>query len=142
MMNLFAVPIPFLIAHFVGDFLFQSDEMALNKSKSNVVLADHVFWYSVPFLLLAGSFPSIANLWVFYGALYASHFATDWVTSRITSKLWFIKLTPLQRTDPNYDPDLFDAKMLPTRHWFFVAIGFDQLIHFVTLGLLWGFYGT
>lgn len=38
---------------------------------------------------------------------YALHFLTDAITSRITSRLW----------------------QANQRHWFFVAIGADQLIH-------------
>lgn len=42
---------------------------------------------------------------------FLMHTATDYITSRITSYLW-------QREE---------------RHWFFVVIGIDQFIHYVTL---------
>lgn len=93
-----------LIAHFVGDFILQTDRMAMNKSKSNKWLLIHILAYSSA-LLVFGPLYAVAN-----GSI---HFCVDWVTSRCTSALW--------------------AK--GERHWFFVVIGLDQLIH--TLCLLW-----
>lgn len=49
-------------------------------------------------------------MWIFLG-----HIATDAITSRINSKLWAAKKV----------------------HWFFVSVGFDQWIHFVTLILVY-----
>lgn len=45
------------------------------------------------------------------------HTATDAITSRITSKLWVAN----------------------ERHWFFVTIGADQLIHYITLFLTYNY---
>lgn len=53
----------------------------------------------------------------FAAMTFASHFITDALTSRATSALW-------QRNQ---------------RHWFFVMIGFDQLIHASTLALAWNY---
>jgi hypothetical protein len=50
---------------------------------------------------------------LFACATFLFHFGTDAITSRITSYLW--------------------GKQ--QRHWFFVVIGIDQFIHYVTL--LW-----
>jgi hypothetical protein len=57
-----------------------------------------------------------AACFVYFGLAFAVitfllHALTDTVTSRITSKLW----------------------QAGERHWFFVVIGFDQLIHYFTL---------
>ena len=65
--------------HFVADFLMQSDEMAINKSKSNKWLGIHSFVYALPFLWLGWKFAVITSI---------LHFALDWATSRGTSKLW------------------------------------------------------
>jgi len=40
-----------LILHLTGDYLLQSDWMALNKIKSNRAAATHALVYSLPFLL-------------------------------------------------------------------------------------------
>jgi Na+/phosphate symporter len=88
--------------HFVGDFILQTSYMATNKSKSNRVLTTHVLVYSLPFLLFGPLFALITMV---------LHFMTDWVTSRITSKLWWYE----------------------DKHWFFVVVGADQAIHFTCL---------
>lgn len=88
--------------HFVSDFVLQSDYVAKNKSKSNLVLLQHVLIYGLPFYLISVKF-ALVNM--------ALHFVVDWVTSRITSKLWA------------------EGKV----HWFFVTIGFDQALHMTCL---------
>lgn len=100
-----------LITHFIGDFILQTDHMALNKSKSNYILFLHCLVYSLCFLYFGLPFAMIT---------FGTHFATDYFTSRINSYFWI-----------NYK-----------RHWFFVGIGADQLIHTITLILTYGFlYG-
>lgn len=41
------IHIPYVLAHFVGDFLLQNDWMAVNKKKSNIVCTVHILcWHS------------------------------------------------------------------------------------------------
>ena len=65
--------------HFVADFIFQSDRIAINKSKSNLVLLEHVVKYCILFLII-GTWFAVLNA--------ALHFIVDWCTSRITSYYW------------------------------------------------------
>jgi hypothetical protein len=62
--------------HFLGDFIAQTNEMAINKSRSNKWLLIHVSVYCVPFLLFGITF-ALVN-WV-------AHFATDYCTSRLAA---------------------------------------------------------
>ena len=95
-------------AHWIGDFILQSDYHAQGKSKSSWILLEHVLLYGIPMAML-GFFIPISFLWLAINIF--GHFCTDYVTSRITSKLWAKKEV----------------------HWFFVTIGADQAIHFTTL---------
>lgn len=66
-------------AHFVCDFLLQTDKVAINKSSSNKTLFIHVLIYSIP-LTIFGPLFALVNA--------ALHFVVDYVTSRATSFLW------------------------------------------------------
>lgn len=101
-----------LATHWVADFVLQTHWQASNKSKNNVALGRHIGTYTgvlaIVSLVLFGIGWSWAIFVVLNGAL---HFATDYGTSRWTSRLY--------------------AKQ--DWHNFFVVVGFDQLIHQTTL---------
>jgi hypothetical protein len=93
--------------HFISDFLFQTDKMAVSKSSSNYWLTKHVLVYSALFLVIFGPVYAIVN--------FALHWITDFLSSRATTKLW--------KMGPDY------------RHWFFAVIGLDQAVHMTCLFL-------
>lgn len=98
--------------HWLADFVFQSDWMAKNKSKSWKALSMHTGAYT--FFLYAGMSPfalSYKSAIVYVLVNGSAHFIVDAVTSRITSKLY--------------------AK--GDVHNFFVVVGLDQAIHMATL---------
>lgn len=104
-----------LIVHWIFDFFLQTHWQASNKSKSYVALTEHVLTYSGGLLLIV-----LLNFGYFHHLSYAvgfvvfnalAHFFTDYVTSRATSAL--------------YEKEEY--------HDFFVAVGFDQLLHYLTL---------
>jgi hypothetical protein len=97
-----------LLGHFIADFVFQSDWMAINKSTRWDALSAHVAVYGIVLLGLSWS-ADIPPYWV--GVNCLGHFVQDAITSRITSRLWVSQ----------------------QRHWFFVMIGFDQLLHYMLL---------
>jgi len=99
-----------LWAHWIGDFILQSDYHAVNKSKDNLVLMDHVIMYSLPFFVV-GMLVPLTFSWIVGNAVL--HGLTDYVTSRMTTRYWLAE----------------------KRHEFFVTIGFDQSFHFTCLFL-------
>lgn len=92
-----------MLAHFGGDFLLQSDQMATRKSSSLKWLSIHVGTYSAFLLILFG--------WKFAVVNGITHWLIDLVTSKINSRLWKAE----------------------ERHWFFTMIGFDQFLHVAIL---------
>jgi hypothetical protein len=102
--------------------------MALNKSKDNYALFCHVAVYTIGMFIWSSYTLGPTDAAVAFTCMNAVlHFVTDWMTSRINSKLWFME---------PYD-ELGDVWRYVDgrRHWFFVMVGFDQLIHYVTLAV-------
>ena len=116
------------VGHWVSDFILQSGWMATNKSKSNLALSAHIITYTtslmvvvcapiVLFTYISPAYTSAAQMsiiasliiWALINGVF--HFMTDYYTSRWTSRLW-------QAGDT---------------HNFFVVIGLDQAIHYITL---------
>lgn len=68
-----------ILLHWLADFVFQTDEMAQNKSKSFYWLTTHVFTYSLFFCGFG---------WKFVLITFVCHWITDFVTSKISSYCW------------------------------------------------------
>jgi uncharacterized membrane protein YciS (DUF1049 family) len=113
-----------IFIHWIADFVLQTDWQAQNKSKNNFALLIHTSNYSMvwllPMCLIFGKMKEGATTeWIVWSTLYFSiitlvvHTITDYFTSRLNSKLWS------------------DGKV----HYFFVSIGFDQVLHYGQLFL-------
>ena len=111
-----------LWTHWFADFVLQTDAMAKGKSSSNAWLLRHIGVYtSGLYICLFGgclariamglSIPSARTLAVYCLINGLAHLSIDYVTSRITKRLWAEKRV----------------------HDFFVVIGFDQALHMTTL---------
>lgn len=105
-----------MFTHFVADFLFQTHQMSMMKSKSIKWLSYHVGVYSlvtmILWLLMSPLEMTNDFMWAkVLGLTFVSHWITDFFTSKWTSKLW----------------------VKGEIHNFFVVIGLDQLIHCTTL---------
>lgn len=105
-----------LFTHWIADFICQTHEMSIKKSKSNWWLSYHVMAYTtvtgifwLPFILKI-DLPEITYISLLV-TTFVFHWITDYFTSRWTSKL-YVK------------GDI---------HNFFVVIGLDQFIHYTTL---------
>lgn len=108
------------IVHWFADFVLQTHWQAINKSKNNLALTQHVTTYSICWLLPMallfwyGPFNLIGAIclsFAFAFYTFGFHWVTDYFTSRLNSKLW--------------------AK--GDTHNFFVSIGFDQFLHHAQL---------
>lgn len=75
-----------LMAHLFGDFILQSDWMAVNKKKSSFVCLAHVVTYLLPFLFCAFT-------WWQLILIGAQHFIQD----RTKLIAWFLRVTGKQQ---------------------------------------------
>lgn len=103
-----------LLIHWFGDFVLQTDEQAKNKSSSDKALTEHVFTYTLMWVLPAtiGAIYYNSGGLIFFPAItLAAHWITDYFTSRLNKKLYE------------------KGKI----HEFFVSIGFDQILHYTQL---------
>ena len=110
-----------LFIHWFADFVLQTDKQAKGKSKNWKDLLSHTINYSLVWIIPIFLISYFYNGFTFIGAIIISllfsistficHTSTDYVTSRLNSKLY--------------------AK--GDIHNFFVSIGFDQFLHYVQL---------
>ena len=98
--------------HWTFDFVLQTHWQSMNKSSSNEALSRHVAVYAMG-LLLMGAYvckgPAAFCAWTGFNTF--AHWVTDYFTSRMNKRLW-------EANRP---------------HDFFVGVGFDQMIHYLTL---------
>jgi len=113
-----------LLVHWIADFLLQTRHMASRKSESNYYLNFHVTIYSfttivlwVLFLLTIGVHITKFRVLLSFVVTFVTHWATDYLTSRQTSKF--------------YNAENYKG--------FFDMVGFDQLIHALTLFLTYNY---
>ena len=98
-----------LICHWIGDFVFQWDELALKKGVSMAWLGIHVLIYGAVISLASLLVLPARTAFAFGMVNMALHFVTDLGTSRLARKY----------------------KDVPRK--FFLIIGFDQMVHTITL---------
>jgi|GEM_PF-978891 len=131
-----------LIAHFIADFVLQTDKQARGKSKNWNDLLGHTFKYSIVigFLSCFILYPykyGVLEPCLFMFITFVCHTITDFFTSRLNSRLYAkvehyraMKQEYLHESDKwNY----YDKKQGLAAHNFFVSIGFDQLLHYAQL---------
>jgi hypothetical protein len=121
------LPLSIIALHTLGDWFLQSNWLRMNKSKHWDVLFIHCLVYTACFYFYG---------WTFMGVTFVTHFCTDFITSRLTTRWWFIDLSERIKDDRLEFPTFEFARVYPwKRSRFFKTIGIDQLIHFTTLAL-------
>lgn len=94
-----------MTVHFIADFLLQGDWMARNKSKDINALSWHVLVYTLTFIPAAMFLPTLDVGARFLLVTAVAHWLTDFVTSRITSRLWFLDMREAHVTVGPVNPD-------------------------------------
>jgi len=110
-----------LVVHYICDFLLQPREVAIKKGKSIVALINHISTYGIFFFIFCSilfSFENIYNIFAFSMVNTLVHGVVDFFTSKWTGYL--------------YSKDKYKQ--------YFDVIGFDQLIHVVTLLLTYNYF--
>lgn len=113
-----------ILSHWVSDFVLQTHHMSTRKSSSNYYLTLHVLIYTFSTIMcwslilpLIGYHITTGTVMLSFGLIFLTHWVTDYITSRKTSKLY---------KEEKY-------------HDFFVMIGFDQVLHYVQLFLIFNY---
>lgn len=110
--------LPYVLAHFIGDFLLQNDWQAQNKKKSNSVCYLHVILYMLPFLF-------VDLTAIQFGLIACQHYIQD----RSSFVAWWC------RTIGSFQVEL-KHNTLPWGH--FVV---DQVFHFIWLWIVFNYFG-
>lgn len=120
MISLFEI-LTIIFIHWFADFVLQTSKQAEGKSKSLKPLLNHTLIYSsvwipvITFLFYVYKVP-LNNMFIpmlFFLITFIAHTTTDFISSRMTSRLWKANKV----------------------HEFFVVIGFDQVLHYIQLFL-------
>lgn len=111
--------IAIVLAHFIGDWLFQSREMAINKSKSFIVLMKHLSILSITMLAssMTLDLPTrFCFLWIAMNLI--CHGIQDWF-------IWRIAGSHLMKSCSTNE-DAYNKK------FFWDIVGLDGALHYCT----------
>lgn len=75
-----------LTAHFLGDFIFQTNGLAKRKSGSIIYLFIHTFIYIIPLALVFIMFGDWWHVLIYIAAVFISHFLIDFIKQKLLKK--------------------------------------------------------
>lgn len=125
-----------LATHFVADFVLQSRDMGKKKSSEPSYLAAHLLIQFMAFLLVVAFISPGMAVW-FSFANAAIHGVIDWNLWRLY-KLYAYTVIKKNPQHPLLTGNPAEPWKYWEDHWFYTTIGFDQLLHGLTLVLLAG----
>lgn len=144
------------VLHFVADFIFQSREMGQKKSSEWTWLAKHLMIQHAVFLVFLAPFVGIKLALIFATVNALIHGLIDWniwrlykLSAHIRIKKDIAVLDKIMVKDPMIDheglmEEAYQDKVKNWKYWedhlFYTTIGFDQLLHGLTLILLFGLF--
>jgi len=109
--------IPYILAHFIGDFLLQNDWMARRKKNSSLICTIHVAIYIIPFLFVEASY--LQTLLIF---------SQHWIQDRTEFVNWYCRKLKIFQGELN-------QQVLPWGHFII-----DQIFHFIWLWIVFRFF--
>lgn len=116
-----------LLAHAVGDYVLQSDWIAMNKTRSTVAALAHAVLYSLPFVVLSPTFRGLL-------IIALSHFVIDrWQLARYVC-LVRNRLAPLPHASSAGWQDRDEAGDRPPWITSWLVIIVDNTIHVLING--------
>jgi hypothetical protein len=113
----------------MADFIFQTRNMGRNKGKNVYWLITHVLIYTIVTILGWWLLLGFVNFLILGALMFSTHFITDFITSKI-SGYCYRKSVELKHS--NYKSAKWEWR-------FWSTIGFDQLIHSITLILIYNY---
>lgn len=115
-----------LFGHFIADFIVQTDWQAKNKSKNLEALSRHILSYTVcmtVLVLVAADSMQLKYtpylIWLFAVITLASHFITDFFTSKFNAKMWAAQKYKLFWTGIRFDQFLHATQLILTSYYCF-----------------------
>jgi len=149
-MNLLEI-LSIVVLHWIFDFVLQTEEEAINKSKDLLYLLRHTIKYSYCWIF-TGIIITLITIYN-YPELIKEKEGVDLTVEMFTNILLFGIVTLIFRTSTDYFTSRFNKTLLPKRdltythvdkqliyfpkgenyHNFFVKIGFDQVLYYFQL---------
>lgn len=109
--------LPYVLAHFIGDFLLQNDWQALGKKKSSLICTIHVILYMLPFLLTNLSWTQLLLISI-----------QHWLQDRTTFIKWWCKTLGSFQNELKYE----------SLSWGHFVI--DQIFHFIWIWIVVNYF--
>ncbi|MFT4689698.1 MAG: hypothetical protein ACJASX_002110 [Limisphaerales bacterium] len=113
-----------LLLHLVGDYLLQTEQMALRKVKSWFWAILHALVYSLPFLLIINA-GTIGWLTIFITHAFIDRYRLANYVCRFKNVFWF---GPRR---PECDPETGYAKETPDHVKFWLVVIIDNACHLI-----------
>lgn len=118
--------IKLMILHFIADFLLQPREMGKNKSSNYYYLFGHLLIQFLVFLPFVGWQFSLLNALI-HGLIDKN----IWNLYKIIAGLRLKKIVA-RNPKTTMQEEIANFKFWED-HWFYATIGFDQMLHMITL---------
>ena len=103
--------ITIIIGHWVGDYVLQTEKMAVGKATSIKWLSIHSVVWTLSMMIIVVPFSSSVTIWVWVLIMGILHWAQDFVTSKINA--------------------FFQKKKWTKMFW--LSIGTDQMLHYLIM---------